>query len=65
MNMQNTMKMYFNADEVAEMLGISKGYAYTIIRGLNEELEEKGFLVIAGKVSTKFFQEKFYGKVVE
>ena len=62
--MQNMMKMYFTADEVAEMLGISKGYAYKIIRGLNEELEEKGFRVIAGKISTKFFQEKFYGKVV-
>lgn len=62
--MQKTMKMYFTADEVAEMLGVSKGYAYKIIRGLNEELEEKGFRVIAGKISTKFFQEKFYGKVV-
>lgn len=54
-------KMYITADEVSQMLGVSKGYAYRVIRNLNGELEQKGFHVIAGKVSTKYFQEKFYG----
>ena len=40
------------------MLGISTGYAYKIIRGLNEELKEKGFRIICGKVPTKYFEEK-------
>ena len=26
MNMENTMKMYITADEVAELLGVSRGY---------------------------------------
>ena len=26
--MENTMKMYITADEVAELLGVSRGYAY-------------------------------------
>ena len=62
--MENTMKMYVTAEEVAEMLGVSRGYAYKVIRGLNEELKAQGFRVISGKVPTKFFQEKFYGMVV-
>lgn len=64
MNMKNTMKMYITADEVAELLGVSRGYAYKVIRGLNDELKAKGFRVISGKVPIKYFQEKFYGMVV-
>ena len=26
--MENTMKMYITADEVGELLGVSRGYAY-------------------------------------
>ncbi|SHM99410.1 DNA binding domain-containing protein, excisionase family [Anaerosporobacter mobilis DSM 15930] len=62
--MENTMKMYITADEVAELLGVSRGYAYKVIRGLNNELESKGFRVISGKVPMKYFQEKFYGMVL-
>lgn len=65
MNMENTMKMYITADEVAELLGVSRGYAYKVIRGLNDELKAKGFRVISGKVPRKYFQEKFYGMVVQ
>ena len=67
MNMENTMKMYITADEVAELLEVSRGYAYKVIRGLNDELKAKGFRVISGKsgkVPRKYFQEKFYGMVV-
>lgn len=63
-NMENTMKMYVTADEAAQILGVSRGYAYKIIRGLNNELKEKGYRVISGKVPTKYFEEKFYGMAV-
>jgi sugar-specific transcriptional regulator TrmB len=53
--------MYLTAEEVAEILGVSKAYAYKVIRNLNDELEIKGYVVISGKVSTKYFREKFYG----
>ncbi|MEG0962603.1 MAG: ICEBs1 excisionase [Lachnospiraceae bacterium] len=62
--MENTMKMYVTADDVAELLGVSRGYAYKVIRGLNDELKANGFRVISGKVPTKYFQEKFYGMVL-
>ena len=42
------------AAEVAETLGISKGHAYKLIRELNEELQSKGYLVVAGKVPKAF-----------
>ncbi len=63
-NLENTMKMYVTADEAAQILGVSRGYAYKIIRGLNNELKEKGYRVISGKVPTKYFEEKFYGMAV-
>ncbi len=49
-----------SASEVAEALGISKAHAYKIIKGLNEELNQKGFIVVAGKIPKAFWNRKFY-----
>ena len=43
------------ADEVAKALNTSKRYAYKVIRKLNDEMEEKGMLVVKGKVSAVYF----------
>lgn len=43
------------------MLEISKPYAYKIIKQMNNELREKGFITISGKVSRRYLEEKFYG----
>ena len=32
-----------------------------LVRQMNEELEAKGFITIAGRVSRKYYEEKFYG----
>lgn len=53
-------KSYMTAKEVSEELGISMTKAYEIIRTLNAELQEKGYLTISGKVSRAFFFEKWY-----
>ena len=53
--------VFITAQEVAELIGISKSKAYTSVRELNEELSAKGFITVAGRVSRKFFEEKFYG----
>ena len=53
--------IFITAAEMAEILGISKPYAYKIIKQLNEELDAKGFITIPGRVSKKYFEEKFYG----
>ncbi|MDE6785121.1 MAG: helix-turn-helix domain-containing protein [Ruminococcus sp.] len=54
-------KKFIKADEVAEMLEISKAHAYKIIRQLNDELEAKGFITISGRVSRQYFLERLYG----
>ncbi|MCM1382270.1 MAG: LysR family transcriptional regulator [Muribaculaceae bacterium] len=54
-------KVFINADEVAETLEISKPYAYKLVKTMNDELKQKGFITISGKVSRRYFEEKFYG----
>lgn len=54
-------KLFMKAEEIQEELEISKTYAYKIIKELNEELEKMGYKTLAGRVSRKFFNEKFYG----
>ena len=49
------------AEEVAKALNTSKGYAYKVIRKLNDEMEE-GMLVVKGKVSADYFAERYFGK---
>lgn len=53
--------LYYTANEVGEMLGISRGHAYKIVKSLNEQLASMGFIVIAGKVPKKYFAEHYYG----
>ena len=53
--------LFIKAEEVAKELDVSKPYAYKLIRKLNEELKNRGFITIAGKVNRQFFEEKIYG----
>ena len=56
-------KLYLDAEEAAEMMGVSKSHAYKIMRQMNRELKEMGFIVVAGKVNRKYFLEKIgYGE---
>ena len=52
---------FIRAGEVAQELIVSKPYAYKLIRQLNEELKEKGFITIAGRVNRQYFYERLYG----
>lgn len=58
-------KVYYNAEEVATMLGVSMGKAYKILREMNKDLAGKGFLTIAGKIPVEYFKEKWYGGTKE
>ena len=49
---------FMRVEEVAQELGVSKSYAYKIVQRLNQELKEKGYLTISGRVNRKYFQEK-------
>lgn len=56
-----TQELFVRAEEVANELGISKPYAYKLVREMNEKLKQKGFITIPGRVSRWYFEEKFYG----
>ena len=52
---------YITATEVAEIMGISRGKSYQIVRQLNKELKAQGYLTVAGKCPIQYFKQKFYG----
>lgn len=54
-------KRFYDSDDVAQIMGCSKSHAYTLIRKLNKELEEKGYLFVNGKINSKYFNERVYG----
>lgn len=54
-------KIYYSAEDIAKMLGVSMGKAYKILREMNKDLASKGFLTIAGKIPVEYFKEKWYG----
>ena len=53
-------RQFITAKEVLVLMDVSQGKAYQIIRQLNDELQKKGYLIVAGKVSRKYFSEKVY-----
>ena len=54
-------KLFLTASEVGENLGVSKPMAYKLIRQMNAELKQGGFIAISGKISRRYFEEKVYG----
>ena len=54
-------RLMMTATDVAKILGVSVGHAYKIIKKLNAELEQAGYLVIAGKVPRGYFEKRWYG----
>jgi len=51
---------YIQVKEVMEICSVSETHAYRIMRRLNKELEAKGFVTTAGRVSRKYFMERLY-----
>lgn len=54
-------RLYYTAKDIQELLGVSKSKSYKIIRELNSELSQKGYIVVSGKIPRKFLEEKYYG----
>lgn len=52
--------VFYTADDISFILTVSKPTAYRIIKRLNDELTNKGFIVVSGRVPKKYFNEKFY-----
>jgi len=59
--MRTENKIYITASEMASLLGVSVGHAYKIIRKMNDELKNSGYLVVSGKVPRKYFEKQWFG----
>ena len=61
-----TQRKMLTAAEVADLLFVSKSKSYSIIKQLNHELEQKGYLTIPGRIPEKYlYARMFPGKEQE
>lgn len=54
-------KQVYKAKDLSELLDISESKSYQLIRQMNEELAEKGFIVCRGRVPAAYVQERLFG----
>lgn len=52
--------MYYTEKDIENLLSCGRSKAYQVIRELNKELEEQGYITIAGKVPKEYFEKRFY-----
>lgn len=57
-------KRFYTADDIAGILYVSKSTAYREMKKLNDELKQKGYITISGKVPKKFLKKNFTDDIV-
>lgn len=55
----HTEQSFLYVDDVMQIFRCSKTKAYQVIAELNQELEQKGFLFIRGRISRRYFEERY------
>lgn len=55
-------KQFLRATDIMEILDVSDGQAYKIIRKMNQELAAQGYFVQRGRVSREYFEDRMYHK---
>ena len=58
--MKNDEKLFLKAKDIALIIGSSESSAYRLIKELNNELKKNGKIIIPGKISKRYFEEKMY-----
>ena len=53
--------LFVRAGDIAIEMGVSEAMGYKIIRNLNNELKEQGFVTVQGRLSRQYFEERIYG----
>lgn len=53
------MTDFLTAQDIEKEIGLSRSSAYKVIRQLNQELQEKGYLVFSGKVPRHYFMTRY------
>ncbi len=54
---------YLNVTDLMEIIGFKESKCRKVIRELNAELREKGYITFQGKVSEKYFYERCFPKI--
>jgi len=58
-------RQVYSAKDLQDLLGVSESKAYAYIRQMNAELQEKGFLIVRGRVPAAYVEKRFFGVVAE
>lgn len=53
-------KLFYDAHDIMEIMGIKKSSAYRLINELNKELNDKGILTQGGVIRADYFKERVY-----
>lgn len=51
---------FLYVEDVMKITGYKEAKCRNIIKSLNDELKEKGYLIFPGRVSEKYFQERCF-----
>ncbi|MDD2979824.1 MAG: helix-turn-helix domain-containing protein [Hespellia sp.] len=51
-------KTFMSVQDVADEIGVSKSYAYKIVKQMNKELQKMGYITVSSRVNTEFFKKK-------
>ena len=54
-----TNKNFMTAQDVADALGVSKSYAYKLVRQLNDEMEALGYITVRAEWMRITFVKKY------
>ncbi len=52
--------VFIGMDEVRDVLNVSQAEAYRVIKRLNDELAEKGYLTVRGRTNRKYLEDRLY-----
>ncbi len=58
MNTETTTSFY-KADEIAAILHCSLARAYKTVYELNEEMKEKGYKIMRGRINRRYFERRY------
>ena len=52
---------YITATQIQDVLGVGCTKAFAIVKSLNIELAEMGYITVSGKCPMEYFKKKYYG----
>lgn len=51
-------KTFYTASDLAPIINRSENYCYCLIRKLNKELEEQGYITVKARIPVKYFEKR-------